>query len=89
MEKAARDAAAGVHLRAGSFDDLGHGRAHPSGEAEQHGAHRARRRANKVRASSCSSWIHVAFFHRYVDFVFFLRGWIEYCGAPVNETKTK
>ena len=31
MEKAARDAA-GVHLRAGSFADLGQGRAHPSGE---------------------------------------------------------
>ena len=31
MEKAARDAA-GVHLRAGSFADLGQERAHPSGE---------------------------------------------------------
>ena len=39
MEKAARDAA-GVHLRAGSFADLGQERAHPSGERRSGTAHR-------------------------------------------------
>ena len=79
MEKAARDAA-GVHLRAGSFADLGQGRAHPSGE----------RRSGTVRivGMTCqpaglhpirlihgrSSYIsHIIF-----PFVFFLRAWIEY-----------